>query len=181
MASGSIELVLGPMFAGKTSYLIERARQHKKEQVMAVRPIIDTREKGEPMLVSHDKDTFPAVYVPDLHTLVNLHPEQTGHKLIIIDEGQFFTDLKEGCLSLCKLGLVVIVGALNGMWNREPWPAISKLLPVVTNLTYLTASCSICQNKASFTYRTVKGGEDILIGAEESYCALCMDCYEKKK
>lgn len=86
------------------------------------------------------------------------------YDVVAIDEGQFYPDIVEFCEDLANLGVIVMVAALDGTFQRKPFGNIINLLPVAEKVTKLTAVCVYCSNEASFTQRVIESEEIELIG-----------------
>lgn len=94
-----------------------------------------------------------------------------------IDEGQFFPDIVEISEKLANEGVVVIIAALDGTFQRKPFNKILSLVPLAEQVTKLSAVCIDCGKEAAFTRRTVASQEVELIGGEESYKPVCRKCF----
>lgn len=105
-------------------------------------------------LATHDKQLLSAV---SASKLIKIRKLAENCDVIGVDEGQFFLDVVEFCEEMANLGKIVIVSALDGTFQREPFGNILKLVPLAENVTKLTAVCMTCYGDASFTKR--KGGE----------------------
>ena len=184
--SGSIELIFGSMFAGKSSYLISRIKRYliAKEKVVAIKWAGDNRYTGEPYIVTHSGLQCRSIPCDD-NDLLTIYPRIKDASVICIDEGQFFKDIVEFCEFLANKGHVVIVAALAGNYFRTGFHDILNLLPKCEKVTMLHAICMNCyEDGASFTDMTrddvVRDGSD-LIGGAESYNAVCRKCYYQNK
>ncbi|KAH7724705.1 thymidine kinase [Aphelenchoides avenae] len=99
------------------------------------------------------------------------------HEVVAIDEGQFFSDIVEFSEELANSGKTVIISALNGDFQRKPFPVIAKLFAMAEKIDKVTAVCHACGQSASFTWRTVQSNEREVIGGAEKYQAVCRSCY----
>ncbi len=181
--NGRIELILGPMFAGKSSELIRRVDNYKLAQNDHCSFIKYDKDNRWiiPDISTHDGTRRPAI---PSRNLKDFNPEQENKinvsKVIGIDEGQFFEYLVEFCIENVKKGKIIIVAALNGTFNKDPWKVITELIPHVDEIVFLTAFCSECKvEQAPFTRRLCENNEIELIGGSKEYQALCRICYEK--
>jgi len=176
-SSGEIQLILGPMFAGKSTELIRRVRRYQvaRRKVVVVKPQIDDRY-GSSGVVTHDRLTFPGL-APG--SLSEVQDQLMGCDVIGIDEGQFFSDIVEACEALAKAGKTVIVAALDGTYQRRPFENISRLISVADTVEKLLAVCHICSGVAPFSARLTGEPGDVLIGGEDKYVAVCRGCWEK--
>ncbi|KYQ93107.1 thymidine kinase [Tieghemostelium lacteum] len=102
------------------------------------------------------------------------------HDVIGIDEGQFFPDVVDFSEDLANKGKIVIIAALDGTFQRKPFPTILNLIGKAEDITKLTAVCMVCFNDAAFSKRTVSDESVELIGGTDKYISVCRSCYHKK-
>ena len=90
----SLELLIGPMFAGKSSAIQSIVRRHRSLgwSVCVITHSMDTRYSQEPMIVNHDLQKMPAIASQTLMPLLD-HAEYKSARLVVIEEAQFFSDL----------------------------------------------------------------------------------------
>jgi thymidine kinase len=129
-------------------------------------------------LTTHNFDTvecFTFLELKDIPTNLLL----TYHT-IIVDEGQFFPDLKETVINwLNNLSINIIIGGLDGDFNKEPIGSILELIPHADKCTKLNSLCNICKDgtEAPFSLRLVASKDKILVGGSESYIPVCRKHY----
>jgi thymidine kinase len=174
---GKLEIFLGPMFAGKSTEIIRRIRKMKfiGKKILVVKPQIDNRY-NEDKITSHDYETADCIIVTNLSELQNIKDYNT----IIIDEGQFFNDLKENViLWVDTFDINVVIAGLDGDFQRQPIGQILELIPYADSCVKLNALCSKCKDgtNASFSHRIINSNEQILIGGSDTYIPLCRKCY----
>uniref|UniRef100_K3WL02 Thymidine kinase n=1 Tax=Globisporangium ultimum (strain ATCC 200006 / CBS 805.95 / DAOM BR144) TaxID=431595 RepID=K3WL02_GLOUD len=150
---GHLQLIIGPMFSGKSTELIRRMRRfhHAKLQCLVIKYKNDTRYSDE-KLSTHDKLLFEAKPV---ERLAEARAHVANADVIGIDEGQFFPDLVEFCLEAADAGKVVIVAALDGTFERKPFGSVCELIPAAEQVIKLNAVCTKCGHDAAFTRRIV--------------------------
>ena len=152
-SKGRIELIMGCMFAGKTTELIRRCHKHElsEKRVLIVKFAADKRYGDEITIVTHSGVKNNAIAVNRLSEL-----GETFHKfeVIGIDEGQFFEDIDDFAERAASFGKVVIISSLQGTFMREAFPAILNLIPKCEKIKKLSAICNLCKQEASFTFRT---------------------------
>lgn len=175
----SIELITGPMFSGKTTELMRRLERAERagKRVVAVKHSADVRYSVE-TLATHAGGRRDAI---SAHALAELPLASLGDAQVIgIDEGQFFADLAEHAALWAAAGKKVIVSALNGTYERKPWPVISLLMPLCDDISHLSAVCSKCGADAPFSVRTVANAnpDAPAVGGAEAYVASCRKCYK---
>ena len=181
---GWVEVICGPMFAGKSEELIRRIKrmEYAKKKIVVFKPLIDNRY-SENEVVSHNKRKT---------TCYNLKHSSEVEKYITedlyavaFDEVQF---MDEGILKviddLANRGLRVICAGLDNDFRGEPFSIMPQLLCMAEYVTKLTAICTVCGANATKTQRVVNGEpayyEDpiIIIGASESYEPRCRHCHK---
>jgi thymidine kinase len=197
---GSISLIVGPMFAGKSTELLRRLRTASVAALKCClfRPKVDTRdEKADkaasaagapaPLLRTHadqtlDKDDgVSRLWVSTIAEGIAQLADDC--KVVAIDEGQFIPDLALGCQVLAQRGVVVIVAALDGDFMQDPFPSVSQLYPKCESVTKLLAWCMVCKRQpASFTVRlsTRMTAEErttrVDPGGADKFKAVCRRC-----
>jgi thymidine kinase len=174
---GQIQVILGPMFSGKTTELIRRLKRYQfaNHRCLIIKYQRDTRYDKE-NISTHDHQTMSAVACLQLDTLL------TGDlvdqfSVIGIDEGQFFPDTVEFTEQMANRGKTVIVAALDGSYQRRGFGDILNLIPLAESVIKLTAVCMICFEEASFTKRIGAEKQLEVIGGAEKYMAVCRRCY----
>ena len=176
---GSIEVICGSMFSGKTEELIRRLKraQIAKLNVEIFKPKTDTRY-DETAVVSHDLNSIPSTPVDNSSSILLLG----GHTQVVgIDEAQFFDDgLPDVCRKLADKGVRVIVAGLDMDYQGKPFGPIPALAVMAESVTKVHAVCVKCGNPALFSYRLATGDERILVGEKESYEPRCRVCFNEK-
>lgn len=181
---GWIEVITGPMFAGKTEELLRRIKrlEYAKQNILVFKPAIDNRFR-EDFVVSHDQNQTKSINISKAKEILNYVNLDT--QVVAIDEIQFLDEESvEICEYLANHGIRVIVSGLDRDFRGEPFSFMPKLLAMAEYVTKLTAICVKCQTPASRTQRIIDGHpakyDDpiILIGAKDSYEARCRDCHD---
>ena len=173
---GSIEVVCGSMFSGKTEELIRRLRraQIARLNVEIFKPMTDTRY-AEMAVVSHNQNSIPCTPVESSSAILLLgsHVQVVG-----IDEAQFFDDeLAYVCDTLANKGVRVIVAGLDMDYKGKPFGPMPGIMAIAESVTKVHAVCVKCGNPALYSYRLVPDGARILLGEKESYEPRCRSCY----
>lgn len=180
---GKIEVFLGPMFSGKTTALIKRVEELKKQgkKVKVFKPTVDDRY-GDSVICSHDKVSLEAYSIKDIE-----EADVYSCDVVVVDEYFFFKDnLLDYCKKWKDAGKHVLVSGLNLSYLGEPMPFIDSqkgvedLKKLADDVHFLTAKCAVCGEKATMTERTVKA-EGRLIGGAEAYRAVCKKHHPKWK
>ena len=177
---GRIELIVGPMFSGKSSELIRRVKRYTRanRECLVIKYKKDTRYTGPDDLSTHDRTTYPAVSAEI--KLAEVLEKALTADVVAIDEAQFFVDLVEFAEGLAKLGKTVLVAGLDGDFEQKPFLPMLYLWPHAETILKLTAICD-CNADAAFTKRIVESTQQELIGGAESYVAVCRECLYKTK
>jgi len=182
--NGWIEVITGPMFAGKTEELLRRVKrlEYAKQNIVVFKPLIDNRY-AENEVVSHNKNRTRSVNISQAKEIFEYVDKDTD--VVAIDEVQF---LDEEAIRICEFladkGIRVIVSGLDREFRGEPFTFMPRLLAMAEYVTKLTAVCVKCGAPATRTQRIVNGKPAryndpiVLIGAEESYEARCRQCHK---
>lgn len=181
---GWIEVITGPMFAGKTEELIRRVKrlEYAKRNILVFKPVIDDRY-AQNEVVSHNQSRTKSISISKAHDIIQYINEDTN--VVAIDEIQF---LDEEAVDICEYladkGIRVIVSGLDRDFRGEPFSFMPKLLSLAEYVTKLSAICVKCHTPATRTQRIINGKpanyDDpiILVGAKDSYEARCRECHE---
>ena len=174
---GRIEIILGPMFSGKTTRLIETIRKYtyKAKKTIMIKYYADQRYSEKSEVITHDLTKYDSIdckYLKDSFEILK------SYDVIGIDEGQFFPDLVDICEQLALLKKTIIIAALNGDFRMEPFPVISKIISKADKIKLLKAYCFNCHKDAKFSLRIVQSNETVLIGAGEAYKPVCRECHK---
>lgn len=181
---GSIEVVCGSMFSGKTEELIRRVKraQIARKHVQVFKPLLDTRYSIEE-LASHDGVRAQALPVATSAEIADLVEPST--QVVAIDEVQFFdAAVVQLCERLASEGKRVIVAGLDQDFRGEPFGPLPELMAKAEAVDKLHAICVICGASASRTQRLIDGRPAsyhdpvILVGAQEAYEARCRHHHE---
>lgn len=175
---GSIEVICGSMFSGKTEELIRRLKRAKfaKQKVEIFKPEVDNRY-DENAVVSHDDNQIHSTPVPasaNIPLLIN------DEEVVGIDEAQFFDmELVGVCNRLANQGIRIIVAGLDMDFKGQPFGPIPALLATAEYVTKVHAICLRCGNLANHSHRITKEEKLVLLGETESYEPLCRDCFQQ--
>lgn len=181
---GWIEVITGPMFAGKTEELIRRVRrlEYAKQNIIVFKPQIDNRY-AENEVVSHNNSRTKSINISNAKQIMDYVDDDT--EVVAIDEIQFLDeDAVEICEYLADHGVRVIVSGLDRDFRGEPFTFMPKLLSLAEEVTKLSAICVKCHTPATRTQRILNGKPAnytdpvILVGAQDSYEARCRHCHD---
>jgi thymidine kinase len=181
---GSLEVVCGSMFCGKTDELIRRLRRAviARKVVQVFKPAIDMRYSVE-KINSHAGSAFDAIPISTAREILsNLDPNAT---VVGIDEAQFLDDgILEVVDELIEKGIRVIVAGLDTDFRAEPFGCMPVLMANAERVEKLQAICMVCGEPASRTQRLVNGKPArysdpiVIVGAAEMYEARCRAHHE---
>ncbi|HZM12559.1 MAG TPA: thymidine kinase [Bacteroidales bacterium] len=175
---GSIEVIAGSMFSGKTEELIRRLRRAMFAglKVEIFKPSIDTRY-SEDRVVSHDEKSIISTPVENASSILLL---ASGVEVVGIDEAQFFDgSLVEVCTRLADAGTRVIVAGLDMDFAGNPFGPMPALMAVAEYISKVHAICVRCGNLANYSYRKVKDDKIVMLGEKDIYEPICRSCYIK--
>ena len=175
---GWIEVVVGPMFSGKSEELIRRLRRAEfaRQRVQIFKPAIDERYAANE-IISHSGLGIASDNI--LKASEIMEKVQPRTEVIGIDEAQFLGDeVVDVCTKLANLGKRVIVAGLDTDYRGRPFEPMPRLLAIAEEITKLLAICVRCGNPAVHTQRLVESEELIVVGATGMYEARCRRCFE---
>lgn len=173
---GSIEVICGSMFSGKTEELIRRMKraQFAKQHVEIFKPAIDVRYSEEE-IVSHDRNSIPCTPVESSGNILLLAGDID---VVGIDEAQFFdNNLVEVCNELANQGIRVIVAGLDMDFRGIPFGPMPGLCAIADDVTKVHAICVECGRLAGYSHRLIKDEKLVLLGEKDEYQPLCRSCY----
>lgn len=176
--TGSIEVIAGSMFSGKTEELIRRLKRAKiaRLKVEIFKPAIDTRYSVAEV-VSHDENSIISTPVESSGNIMLLSGDVN---VIGIDEAQFFDHgLIEVSVSLANQGIRVIIAGLDMDFKGKPFGPIPGLMAVADHITKVHAICMRCGDVAQFSHRLSSADKLVLLGEKDEYEPLCRSCFTK--
>ena len=181
---GWIEIVTGPMFAGKSEELIRRIKrlEYAKKKVLVFRPRIDNRYSLDEV-VSHSNNRRKSIVIDAAKNILPYISEDTY--AVVIDEIQFLDhELISLSEHLANIGIRVILGGLDSDFRGEPFAVTAEMMARAEFVTKLTAICVRCGSPATKTQRIVNGKPAhyldpiVVVGAAEAYEPRCRHCHE---
>ncbi len=195
--SAYLEIILGGMYAGKTSRLVEIYKQCEfcNISVAVINHSIDNRYDDE-MLSTHDLVKIPCIKTDKLMDVwqdyINMEDDQIIERMrekmrivksnvILINEGQFFSDLEEFVKKMMEYHKKVYVCGLDGDFERKKFGQILDLIPLCDKVTKLTSLCSLCKDGTPgiFSKRITQEKEQTVVGSS-NYIPVCRNCYENQ-
>ena len=184
--NASLELLIGPMFAGKTSELIRRLTTFKKANftVLYINSSLDTRSD---LFSTHNGSLSKDQDIDMVKTtlLMDVYEMCKEVRVIAIDEGQFFDDIVEFYNQIVEVDKkTLIIAGLNGTSDRTPFGKLAELYPLCDNIEFIKPFCTTCSETgkivpAIFSKRITKttGDSVVCIGGSDSYIAVCRNHY----
>jgi thymidine kinase len=179
---GTLRLFVGPMYAGKTSKLIETYSEAiKNDQTIIVLTHSSEIRYSVDQLSTHDQKQISCFKFDKINTFIqDKQNEISESHVILIDEAQFFDDLLEIRELVDIHHKQVFVFGLDGDFKRNKFGQILDLIPYCDSVEKLNAKCNLCNSPAIFSCRIINDDQQVLIGSSESYQPMCRKCYNSK-
>jgi thymidine kinase len=184
MSRGTLEIFAGPMYAGKTSKLLQRVLwlDHQQKKVLVIKPAKDNRY-SEDTIVTHNQLSYPCISITefdDIEEHYNIMPY--NFNTVCLDEVQFM-DTKQtlaGVEVWLRNGVNVIASGLDQDSRGVPFETTSQLMGLAETATKIVAVCTICGKPATKTYRLKASGERVQVGSMGMYEPRCLEHWEPK-
>jgi thymidine kinase len=175
-----LEIIIGPMFSGKTSKLLNIYKQCKfcNIEVVVINHSLDLRYDSN-MLSTHDKNMIPCYQMDKLYNLF-LNPFNDSYKnakVVLINEAQFFPDLEETVKQMLKDHKQIYISGLDGDFQQNKFGQILDLIPLCDKVSKYKSLCAICKNGTPgiFSKRLTSEIEQLVIGSD-NYLPVCRNC-----
>jgi thymidine kinase len=179
MQKGSIEVICGSMFSGKTEELLRRLKraQFAKLNIAVFKPKIDKRYDTQ-KVVSHDENTIQASPIDCAENILKLANEA---QVVAIDEAQFFnSDLVAVSNELANAGVRVIIAGLDMDFLGNPFGVMPQILAIAEHITKVHAICVECNGIANHSFRKNANKNLVQLGEKQEYKPLCRSCFSSK-
>lgn len=173
---GSVEVITGSMFSGKTEELIRRLRraQYAGMKVEIFKPSLDNRY-SENRVVSHDDKSILSTPVDNSSAILLLAGDV---HVVGIDEAQFFDNsIVDVCNELADKGVRIVIAGLDMDFMGKPFGPMPALLSIAEFVTKVHAICMRCGNLAQYSYRKSENEQVVLLGEKNLYEPLCRKCF----
>jgi thymidine kinase len=157
-----IHLFLGPMYAGKTTRLMELHALHGGL-------ILDYSESTGQYMVNHNGEQRPCIRLSQLSDIVTLE-----HSIVYINEAQFFPDLLDFVKKWENKDIYLF--GLDGDFQRNPMGQLLQVIPLCDTVEKLKGKCAKCEKPSVFSKRVTQEVQQILLD-ESAYIPLCRNCY----
>ena len=186
---GELHLIMGPMYAGKSTKLIQTYNNLDKcndgqTKAVVVTHALENRYSLD-KLSSHDRKEVDCTKVADIQTLINACTNNVSNNIqradyILLEEAQFFPDLIKTIELVETFHKTVYVYGLDGDFKRNKFGTILDLVPYCNTVQKLHGKCSNCENTSHFSWRvSTDKTTQVVVGAADEYVALCRQCYLK--
>lgn len=176
--AGSIEVICGSMFSGKTEELIRRLKRAKfaNQKVEIYKPCIDVRYSDD-QVVSHDAHSIHSTPIDSPASMLLLSSDV---EVVGIDEAQFFDDtLVEVVQTLADRGVRVIIAGLDTDFLGKPFGPMPALMAVAEDVQKVHAICMKCGSPANHSHRLLSSDQLVVLGEKDIYEPLCRHCYNE--
>ena len=181
---GTLETIVGAMFAGKTSELLKRIlwAEHQGKKILVVKPIIDNRY-SEKLISTHNDlnhQCFPMKNWGEIKS--NFELDKNNIDVLFLDEVQFMNanETIENIENLLNIGIDVVCAGLDQDSRGKPWETSSFLLGLADKITKIYGFCNVCGLEATKTYRKIEGGDRTKVGAADIYEPRCLKHWEPR-
>ena len=176
--AGSIEVICGSMFSGKTEELIRRMKraQFAKQNVEIYKPCIDVRYSDD-QVVSHDSHAIHSTPIDSPASMLHLSSDV---EVVGIDEAQFFDEtIVEVVQTLANRGIRVIIAGLDTDFLGKPFGPMPALMAVAEEVQKVHAICVKCGSPANHSHRLSANDQLVVLGEKDVYEPLCRHCYNE--
>ena len=177
---GRLEVIVGPMFSGKSEELIRRLKRARiaRQRVVCFKPDIDLRYHRT-SIASHSSQTHEATTISNVERLREaLAPQLDAIEVIGVDEAQFLDEsIIPLAMELVHLGKRVLIAGLDTTFSNEPFGPIPVLMALADEVSKLSAVCMTCGAPAIHTQRLGQSQELVVVGAAGLYEARCRACF----
>mgnify|MGYP003326845961 FL=1 len=176
----SLSMIMGPMFAGKSSELIKRITSSNAPKIVINNQLDNRYSKSE--ISTHDGKKIPCVSMEALEQLFTNYHNMNCYALddikeIYIDEAQFFPDLYDVVFDLViNYKKRVVISGLDGDFQMRPFAKsrMLELIPLASEIVKIPAKCYKCGESAWYSKRLINSDEQILVGTDNIYQPACL-------
>ena len=177
----SLEIVIGPMFSGKSSRILSIVSRYSalKVPILVIKHSADNRYSASEV-ATHDNRRAPCISLSKLESIDRDFLDK--YQVIIVEEAQFFKNLVEFVVyTVDVLRKNVFLVGLDGDFNRKPFGDILNCIPMADRVEKLNSLCVRCANgkEALFTFRDTNDEKQMVVGGSDLYRALCRECYHE--
>ena len=181
---GTLETIVGAMFAGKTSELLKRIlwAEHQGKKIIVIKPIIDDRYSTE-LISTHNKlshKCFPMKSWKEVNDKFDI--TKKNFDMIFLDEIQFMNNTETifNIEIYLNKGIDIVCAGLDQDSRGKPWETSSFLLGLADKITKIYGFCNVCGLEATKTYRKIEGGERTKVGSANIYEPRCLKHWQPR-
>ena len=181
---GTLETIVGAMFAGNTSELLKRIlwAEHQEKKILVIKPKVDNRYAGG-LISTHNDLThacYPMIKWEDVEKKFKLNKK--NFDIIFLDEVQFMEPKKTIIQTekILQKGIDVVCAGLDQDSRGKPWETSSFLLGLADKITKIYGFCNVCGMEATKTFRKIEGGKRTQVGAADIYEPRCLKHWEPR-
>ena len=181
---GSLETIVGAMFAGKTSELLKRIlwANHQNKKIVVIKPSLDDRYSKSKIITHNDlsHECFAMKNWNDVNKEYIFKKDSMD--MVFIDEIQFLntSETLKNVEVILNEGIDVICAGLDQDSRGKPWETSSFLLGLSDKITKIYGFCNVCGLEATKTYRKIEGGSRTQVGAANIYEPRCLKHWEPR-
>ena len=181
---GTLETIVGAMFAGKTSELLKRIlwAEHQGKNILVLKHRIDNRY-SEKLISTHNNLSHECYAMSDWKDVLS-HFDFNKKKfdIIFLDEIQFMEaeDTISNVENFLKSGIDIVCAGLDQDSRGKPWETSSYLLGLADKITKIYGFCNVCGFEATKTYRKIEGGDRTQVGAANIYEPRCLKHWQPR-
>jgi len=179
---GELNIVLGPMYSGKSTELLRIYNKFKRKyNILVINHKSDDRY-GKNNVYTHNEEKLNCVSLDELVEFNRMYEKEyiDSIDVILIDEGQFFKDLYVFCKHMTdKQKKIIYVFGLSGDFERKKFGQLIDLIPLADNIKHIKSICNLCRKirNAPFTMRKTSNKEQISVGSFSEYLPVCRNCW----
>jgi thymidine kinase len=175
---GTLETIVGAMFAGKTSELLKRIlwAKHQNKNIVVIKPIIDNRY-SEKKIITHNDLSHECFSMKDWASVnKNFDFNSEAVNVVFLDEIQFMNtkETLENIEIILNNGIDVVCAGLDQDSRGIPWETSSMVLGLSDKIIKIYGFCNVCGMEATKTYRKTEGGDRTKVGAADIYEPRCL-------
>jgi thymidine kinase len=174
--NGSLSLIIGPMFSGKSTKGLEILNRYESigKSILTITHVIDKRY-GVDVISNHNLVQKKCISLQNLMSIIN-KPEYLNSEIVFIEEAQFFNDLIDFVKKAVDIDSknVIVIG-LSGDFKREKFGHILELIPIADSVEKLSAYCKLCSDGtlAHFTQKKNIDEKQTVVGSCDLYMPVC--------
>ena len=181
---GTLETIVGAMFAGKTSELLKRIlwAKHQNKKIIVIKPALDNRY-SETKIITHNNlshECFAMQNWKQVNETFNFKTDQ--YNVVFLDEIQFMetSDTIQNIEFILENGIDVVCAGLDQDSRGKPWETSSMVLGLSDKILKIYGFCNVCGMEATKTYRKTEGGERTQVGSANIYEPRCLKHWEPR-